>query len=181
MVYDFQSEELIELKKILSSSKDIYRTIVNSPFKFDLLTTSIDLGIVVLLLVDPKENVLKRVALSDTELAKGAVRVSAVPFHEIKIPMTTKDNALVQAIKTKEHQLVSDWQFLFTPALSPEQSRLNQRGASIECSLVWPLEIKDGGAMIFSFYQPITNILEDHLSFAKSYAQLVSEKLNKLS
>lgn len=173
-----------ELKSSFPDTQDrnkLYRHIVNAPFSDKLLVTSIDLGIAVLLLADLKNNTLDRVALSDTELAQGAVKVSAKPFHDIKIPLNTERNIIVQSIKTGEYRITEDWQYLFTPALTSEEARLNQAGASIECSLVWPLDIKNGGAMIFSFYQPQAYITEEHLSFARRYTEIVSEKLNQLS
>lgn len=163
------------------SIKKLHQVVVDAPFTDRLLCANIDLGIVVLLLVNKKAHTIDRVALSNTELAKGAVSVSAKPFHEIRIPLRAKDNCIARAVKTKEHQLVDDWQYLFTPVLTPDQARLNQAGASIECSLVWPLTSGDGGAMIFSFYQPINYIDDEHLTFAKRYAALVDKHLERLT
>ncbi len=160
--------------------KKLYQTIVDTPFNDRLLSTSIDLGIIVLLLTNKKNHTVDRVALSDTELAKGAVSVSAKPFHEIRIPLRAKDNCIAQAVKTMKYQLVDDWQYLFTPILTPEQARRNQAGASVECSLIWPLKSGDGGALIFSFYQPIAYVSSDHLAFAERYAALVDKHLTRI-
>jgi len=155
----------------------LYQRIVDAPFDDKLFATSIDLGIVVLLLVNPKDKMIDRVALSNTDLARGAVKVSAKPFSDIRIPVHHKENAIARAIASNEHQLTEDWQSLFVPALTAEQARRNQAGASIESSLVWPLKLRTGGALIFSFYQPSAYIDDDHLTFAEDYAQLVSQQL----
>lgn len=181
MTYVPQNPEIQELVTKLDKvdSNKLFQSIVDLPFGNKMLTISIDLGIIVLLIENEDSNTLDRVALSNTELAKGAVKVSAKPFHEIKIPLSSKDNALVLAIKSGQHKLVSDWQFLFTPILKPEEARLNQLGASIECSLVVPLNsTRIRGAMIFSFYQPENFINEEHISFAKTYVDIVSKKLD---
>ncbi len=167
------------LKKYIQNSKtleELYKNIVNGPFQDKLLSTIIDLGIVVLLLVDDKKKI-KRVALSDTEQAQGAVKVSAKPFHEIQIPLSSKQNIIAQAINQKELRITEDWNDLFTPALSSSSARLNQSAASIETSLVQPLSVTLGGAMIFSFYQPLNSIGDEHRYFTKHYAELVSARL----
>src|SRR5690606_24522075 len=150
-----------------------------TPFKEKLLVTDLDLGIVVFLLVNKKAQTIDRIALSNTALAKEAVKVSAKPFREISIPLYEEDNVIAAAIKTGEPQITDDWQYLFTPVLSADEARRNQLSASIECSMIVPIKARDGAAMIFSFYQPIANITDDHRKFARDYAKLVQKYLKK--
>lgn len=159
------------------SSDLLYRNVVNTPFTDQLLVTQLDLGIVVLLLVNTHDQTIDRVALSDTLQAKGAVSVSAKPFHDIKIPLDAPHNALVQVIKNDTPQLIEDWSVLFTPVLTAEESRRNQRAASIDCSLICPLHFAKGGALIFSFFQPEKYLTENHISFAQEYTKLVENYL----
>lgn len=161
------------------SQSDLLKAIVNAPFSDQLLCVNLDLGIIVLLLVNKSTNTIDRVALSDTDLAKGAVRVSAKPFHEIHIPRFAKNNSIVEALDTGRYKITQDWKTLFAPVLTPEQARQNQQGASIECSLVWPLTVLDGGALIFSFYQPMEHISESHLAFVRHYAKIVEKSLSR--
>lgn len=175
-------KHLKQLISALSISKDdprLYQVIVDTPFADRLLTTYIDLGIIVLLLINPKSNTLDRVALSKTEHADAALRVSAKPFNDIRIPLTATDNLLIEAINTNTNIMVEDWKYLFSPILTPEESRRNQSSASIECSLVWPLQLENGGAMIFSFYQPREYITKEHYDFAENYVKLVTESLGQ--
>jgi hypothetical protein len=169
-----------QIKKLLEAAKSdnaLFEVIVNAPFTDRVKVTNIDLGIIVLLLVNTKSQTINRIALSNTELAKGAVKMSAKPFKAIKIPVGYRDNIVAEAIRTNKPRTTGDWQYLFVPALTASQARLNQSGAGIECSLVYPLAARDGGALIFSFFQPPHNISEKHRTFADMYTELVDTAL----
>ena len=171
-----------EMKNSLASSSsqdDLFYKIVNLPFDDKLLCTFYDLGIMVLLQVNPVTETIDRVALSDTELAKGAVKLSAKQFHEIKIPISQKNNIISDAIRLNEFKCTEDWAPMFNPVLTSRQARLNQANAGIECSLVYPLSSRNGGALIYSFYQPQANITNEHLAFVAKYADLVDTALKK--
>lgn len=160
----------------------LYNAIVNAPFKSQLLLpTTLGLGIIVLLLVDKNTNTLDRIALSNTELADGAVKMSAKPFDEIKIPLSYEDNYLVQVIKTNSFQQTEDWQHIFVPELTPQEARFNQTGAGIDCSIIYPLtpvgQQEPLGALIFSYYEPLSNIDSEHHAFMSEYSDLVANTL----
>ena len=125
---------------------------------------------------------IDRVALSDTEPAKGAVNISTLPFKKIKIPLNDSNNAIAQAITTKQPQTVADWKFLFTPAMDEVSARHNQSGAGIGTSLVYPLIAGRSrlGAMIFSLYQPPSNLRRRHFDFAEAYAAVVSQVVKNI-
>jgi hypothetical protein len=170
-----------QLKEILESAKgdhDLFETIVNAPFSDRRRAGLLGLGIVVLLLVNKKTRTIDRVALSDTDLAKGAVRMSVKPFHDIKIPLNYKGNFIAEAIRSERYQQTGDWQYLFAPELSAEEARLNQAGAGIACSYVYPLiDARSGGALIFSYYLHLDKIEPEHHDFMRNYAKIVSRKL----
>lgn len=174
------SENYKELEKSLKSYrsfKALKNNIVNSPFEDRILSANIDLGIVVLLQVSTKNKTINRVALSETELAEKAVQVSAEEFHKIKIPLEDKNNLIARVIKNKKLKKTDDWTSLFTPVLTPQQAKLNQTNAGIECSVVYPLLSGDGGALIFSFYQP--QVSEEHMNFVAAYSRLVDDELTQ--
>jgi hypothetical protein len=166
------------------TTKELYSAIVNAPFTDKASTTSLGLGIVVLLLVNKKTKTLDRIALSDTDLAAGAVRMSAKPFHEIKIPLSVKENILIQAIETGEPQQTDDWQYLFVPVLTPQEAKFNQFGAGIERSVVYPIITnrtkKARGAMIFSYFQLNNEITDEHTAFMQAVAGIAEQYLAKL-
>src|SRR5688572_13179335 len=130
------------LKPLLRSRSDaeLFESIVNAPFSNPVAATELDLGIIVLLLVDKQAGIIDRVALSDTVHAAGAVKMSEKPFRAIKIPLNHEVNAIARAIREGKLQTVSDWKYLFVPDLSPRAARFNQAGAGIEFSCVYPLK-----------------------------------------
>lgn len=165
----------------ITQLEDVYRSVVDFPFQDKLFATSLDLGIVVLLLVDSVDGMIDRIALSNTELAMGAVRASAKPFHEIRIPLNDEQNIIAQSIRKHKSIATNDWNFLFTPALSADQARMNQTSASVECSIVEPLIHDVHGALIFSFFQPEHHLGMDHHIFLQKYAPIVSKHLSRFS
>ena len=173
-----------QLDRLLSSAKNdaqLLDLIVNSPFRSRIRATRMDLGIVVLLLVNKKDGTIDRVALSDTELAAGAVRMSEKPFKEIKIPLGHPENSISKAIDSGQPQYVTDWKDIFVPTLSPRAARFNQAGSGIEFSCVYPLKAHDGGALIFSYYQEGKNIKDVHHEFIERYSQMADKYLKTAS
>lgn len=170
-----------QLSALQSRNPDeIYQAIVDLPFDDKQNALNLDLGIVVLLLVNQAAGTIDRIALSDTVMAQGAVEMSSKPFKKIRIPLGHPDNIIAHAIETGRVQQTEDWRDLFAPDLTPQQARLNQSGAGIESSLVTKLKVDDGGALIFSFFQPLANLHKDqHYDFAKQYSNLVSRVLNR--
>lgn len=162
------------------SDRSLFSAIVNSPFKSKSKGFPLGLGVVVLLLVNKKEGTIDRIALADTEHAHGAVEYSVKPFHEIRIPTSHKKNIIAKAIKSGEHQETTDWQYLFTPVLTPEEARFNQAGAGIATSVVYPLpDARDGGALIFSYFLPQSDITKQHHAFMRRYAELCAKQLRR--
>lgn len=179
MVGDFYFQRIRELLDAAGSDEELLEAIVNAPFHDKVRTTRIDLGIIVLLRVNKKVGTIDRVALSDTEQAAGAVKMSELPFKAIKIPLGYEGNFIAKAIDTGEVQHVTDWKYLFAPALNPRAARFNQAGAGIEYSCVHPLKAHDGGALIFSFFQENKNISKAHAKFMAAYSRIADEYLAK--
>jgi len=174
-----------ELGKKLAAAKSLkqlYQTAVDAPFFNKAITARLGLGIMVLLLVNKEDGTIDRIALARTELAQGTLDMSAKPFSEIKIPLGSRENYIAIAIRRRHHMITSDWQYLFVPALTPQQARLNQAGGGIACSVIYPLEgLKDGGALIFSYYEPVERIGKAHHNFMEKYSRMVAAALNKSS
>lgn len=162
-----------------ASPQDLYNTIVNTPFEFPIQTAMLFLGIVVLLVVDKEKGMINRVALSETELAKNTTEVSMVPFEKIKIPLSDPENIIAQTIRTGEPHDTTDWRYLFTPVLNPEEARLNQASGGISYSAVYPLGHKNGSALIFSYFEYAHNIGGQQREFMERYAALVTKRLHR--
>lgn len=175
------------LRKLLAAPQtldELWVTIVDAPFHEMRQALHLDLGIVVLLLTNPQDNTIDRVALSNTPAADGALKMSEKPFSDIRIPLGHKTNVIARAIATGTPQVASDWRLLFVPALSAQAARFNQAGAGIECSHAYPLIASDGegsqGALIFSFFQPSSGVGPAHIAFMQAYTALASEALQRL-
>ena len=177
--------DINKLRRLLNapvqSDEDLFKVIVDTPFQFEVEAALLFLGIDVLLLVNKKTGMIDRVAISNTELAANTNNVSFVPFKDIKIPVGYTDNIISLAIQTGEPQETIDWEQLYAPALTTEQAHINQASGGIAYSAVYPLQTRDGGAMIFSFYQYANNIGAPQQNFMKTYARLVNERLKKSS
>jgi hypothetical protein len=163
-----------------ANKADIPRLLVDAPFTFKFECVQMGLGIIVLLLLDEPSGLIHRVALSNTEMADGTKQYSDKRFEDIKIPLASNENIIAKAIRTGEPQSTSDWNYLFTPALTPEQARFNQTGGTIAMSHVYPLDYDGGkGAMIYSFFQPTSQSIVDPTAFMTDYSQLVGKTLTK--
>lgn len=160
-----------------ASERQLFEAIVNAPFRHPVQTTLLDLGIIVLLLVNRAKLTIDRIALSDTEHAEGAVKMSEKPFRSIKIPLGHTANIIAKAIATGRPTSTADWPDLFVPVLSPQAARFNQSGAGIECSFVFPFTARDSGALIFSYYQPRQNIGPLQQKFMHAYTDMVDKRL----
>ncbi|HSE60836.1 MAG TPA: hypothetical protein VLA88_00920 [Candidatus Saccharimonadales bacterium] len=164
------------------TKSELVRTIVDAPFAYPIEAAQLYLGIMVLLLVDKKTGLIDRVALSNTELAKGTTDISVKKFEDIKIPVDHPENVIAQAIRTGDPKGTADWQYLFTPVLSAEEARFNQAAGAIAFSAVYPLVgVVEGGALIFSYYQYPENIGHDQRKFMAAYSRVVAERLASFS
>lgn len=171
------------LDENLSAAKndaELFEAIVNSPFhSAKLQVTFLSLGIMVLLLLNESTGMIERIALSDTELAKRTTDVSYLPFKKIKIPLKEPDNIIAKALRTGKPQTATDWKFLFKPALTAEQARINQASAGIAFSAAYPLRARDGGVLIFSYFQYPDMIGDLQRGFMTEYSNLVEKRLAK--
>jgi hypothetical protein len=170
--------QIIQSFNAATDKAELYQLIVNAPFSYRVATAHMFLGIIVLLFANPETGNIDRIALSETELAKNTTDVSYVPFNEIKIPLNHPENIIATTIRTRKPQDTTDWKFLFEPALSAEQARLNQASGGIAYSAVYPLtHIPKGGAIIFSYFQYMNNIGDLQHHFMHTYSELVSRSL----
>jgi hypothetical protein len=160
------------------TEEQLLKVIVNAPFVYKVETTLMSLGIIVLLLVNKSTGTIDRIAISDNELAKRTKHRSAKRFEDIKIPLGHPDNIIAKAIADGVPQGTSDWQYMFVPELSPQDARFNQIEGGIGYSAVYPLVgARDGGAMIFSYFQYPERIHTVQEQFMQRYSELVTEFL----
>jgi hypothetical protein len=160
------------------SEKQLYEAIVNTPFIEKHRTTAFGLGFLSLVLVDKKAGTINRISISNTDTAKGAINITVVPFEKLIVPVGYKGNIVAEAIRVGRPQQTSDWKTLLVPVLKPEEARLNQAGAGIAASFVYPLVgYRDGGAIIFQYFVPIDRVGREQHEFMFRYTKLVSRIL----
>lgn len=164
---------------VAQDKQRITQTIVDAPFSDPVEAARLGLGIVVLLVVDQKTGIIHRVALSNTELAKGTTVMSVKKFEDIEVPVDAPDNIIARCIRTGKPEGTADWHYLFTPALTAEEARLNQAAGAIAYSEVHPLVIKGHrcGALIFSYFQHPNGADSVQGQFMRFYTQQVSQRL----
>lgn len=158
--------------------------IVNEPFTFQYDMVAMGIGIMVFLMVNPKTGIVHRVALSRTHLAEGTLRMSDKKFEDIDIPLTESNNIIAKAINDNEPQVTEDWKYLFMPALSAEQARMNQAGGGIACSFVYPVQFDQGShtgqaALIFSYYKYLDKVGQLERTFMQGYAETIGNILGQ--
>lgn len=170
-------EALWRLQKIILQSlnfEDVVEKIVNG--LLDELGY-LDLGykIIVLTLVDEKRHVLKRISLSQTEEAANALAASAVPFHNIDIPLSTKKNLLIKTLKEMRPHTTHHWPELFHPVLTEEQSLKNQHAAGIKTSLLYPVIVRDQaiGVLIFSMIKDAKDVSKEEKELIRGFTDIV--------
>jgi hypothetical protein len=175
---DRHTEQFVHKLANCHTKRQLFRAIVDSPFEYPIEAAELYLGIIVLLLANKKTGMIDRVALSNTELAKGTTDVSVKRFEDIRIPLNYADNLVAQVIRTGHAEGTADWQYLFAPVLTPEEARLNQAAGAIAYSAVYPLP-GAAGALIFSYYQYPEKIGAKQKSFMNAYSNLVDQRLGE--
>lgn len=169
-----------ELARAKNDSQ-LFDAIVNAPFKDKWNSTQLGLGFLSFVLVNKKNMTVDRTSISNTEAAKGAINITVKPYHELIVPLSAHNNYVVEAIKTGQPKQTNDWCKLLTPALKPEEARLNQAGAGIATSFVYPLGARDGAAIIYQYFIPLSKITNEHKDFMSRYAHLISQALKARS
>ena len=170
-------EALWRLEKIILEVldfKDVVIKIVNGLLE-ELGYLDLGYRIIVLTLVDKERNVLKRIALSQTSEAEQALRASAIPFHEIDIPLSSADNLLIQCINEKRPLSTHDWKNLFVPVLTSDQARVNQQAAGIKASMVYPVIVRNEviGVVIFSLNKYEHEVSLDERDLIRGFTDIV--------
>jgi len=132
--------------------------------------------IIVLTLVDEKTQKLRRISLSSTEEAKKAQEVSAVPFHDIEIPLSANDNLLIKVLTSKTPAYTHEWPEIFTPILTPEEALRNQSAAGIRTSMLYPVILKEKaiGVLIFSMVKDVSEVSEEEKELIAGFTDIVA-------
>lgn len=170
-------DSLLTLQKLLLDTLD-YETVVYkvvNALLFDLGFIQHGYRIIVLTLYNKKRKVLERVALSQTKEAERALEVSAIPFHEIAIPLSSDKNLLIRSLKDKKIYITHYWPEIFVPALTEKQSLINQQAAGIKTSMLVPVFVRDEviGVLIFSMVKGEDAVTKEEKKMIQGFSEIV--------
>ncbi len=168
-----------KLEQSLKTAKDdheLFQRIVDAPFKQKSESGWLFLGLISLFLVDHTTKIVKLVAVSDTEHYNMSISGYNFSVSDYKLSLEKDQrNDIVKAINSNMPQATTDWESLSRLKADAEQARLNQANSGIAFSVTYPLNITNGGALLFCFFQYPENIGDDQRSFMKKYSQLVAK------
>jgi signal transduction histidine kinase len=131
--------------------------------------------IIVLTLLDEEAGVLRRISLSQTNEAQKAQKASAIPFHEIGIPLSANDNLLIRTLKDKKPYTTHHWPDIFRPILTDDQALANQQAAGIKTSMLLPIVVKDKsiGVLIFSLIKSVKEVGSAERDLIRGFSDIV--------
>ncbi|MFA9288349.1 MAG: ATP-binding protein [Weeksellaceae bacterium] len=171
-------QSLWRIQKIILESLD-FNTVVENVVNGLLEELGyMDLGyrIIVLTLVNERKKVLERISLSSTEEAKQAMAASAIPFHDIDIPLSAQKNLLIKTFKNNKSYSTHYWPELFHPVLTDEQAIKNQKAAGIKTSMTFPLTVREKtiGVMIFSLVKDLKDVSKEERELIEGFTDIVA-------
>jgi signal transduction histidine kinase len=177
------SKEEKRFKSIFESIWKIERSVLET-IDFDQATKQVvnivleELGyinfgyeIIVLTMVDPSAKGLRRIAISHTDLAGKFLKASPVPFNNIIIPFSAKDNLCNRAIKARKMFVTQHVSDVLEPALSKDWVENFQNTLGIKTTIVYPVIAKQNilGTLIFSLSKEQNEISEQEWSVLDSF------------
>lgn len=170
-------KSLWKLEKIILDTldfKEVVQKICDSVLS-ELGYLNLGYRIIVLTLADVQKGVLKRISLSQTPEAAKAQAASAVPFHDIEIPLSAEDNLLIKTLHSKSPHFVYYWPDIFRPVLTDDQALKNQKAAGIKTSMLYPVTIREKtiGVLIFSMVKDIKEVSEAEEDLIRGYTDVV--------
>lgn len=170
-------EALWRLQKIILDTLDFNQVVqrIVDGLLSELGYLQLGYRIVVLTLVNEETGLLERISLSQTHEAEMAQQVSAVPFHDIKIPLSSSNNLLVKALMEKRPFVTKSWPEIFTPVLTVEQATTNQQASGIKTSMIYPVVVrgKGIGVLIFSLIKDEAEVSDQEKELIRGFTDVV--------
>jgi signal transduction histidine kinase len=135
---------------------------------------------IVLTMLDEKEKVLKRIAISNTKKAEEFLRATPIPFNDIVIPLWAVQNLSVRAINERKRFVTEDMSEVFVPAMDREWVESFQTSLGTKTAIVYPVIAKDKvlGTLIFSLSKLESQIKEEEWAILDSFVGAVGIALD---
>lgn len=136
--------------------------------------------VIVLNLLDNQNNVLRRIAISNTQAAERFLKATPIPFKDIIIPLSATENYSVRAINERKMLATQNVSDVLLPALTREWVENFQKTLGVKTSIVYPIVAKDKilGTLIFSLTKEQEKISEDEWSILGSFVGSVGIALD---
>jgi signal transduction histidine kinase len=167
-----------ELEKTILNSLEYNEVIQNVVDSILTKLNYFEIGykVVVLVLYDEKDKVLKRIALSQTKEAQKTKEVSAVKFEDIHTPITATQNLCVRAMLDGKIYSTSYFPDILTPPLTPENALESQKNAGIKASMIYPLMVNNNplGVLLFSITKELSEVSNDEKSLLQHFTDIVA-------
>lgn len=114
-----------------------------------------------ILLLNKQENILERVAVSQTESLAKTEALIGKPLRDSKIPLAYNENLIIKAINEKREYETLNMADVLIPNFSTEDSKKIQETLGIKSTLIYPLIVREEtiGAITVGIGQT-----KDHLS-----------------
>jgi signal transduction histidine kinase len=170
-------QALWRLEKIILNTLDfteVVQKIVDSVLT-ELGYLQLGYRIIVLALVDHQTQQLKRVSISQTDEARRALQILPIPFNEIVIPNSEKDNLCIRAMMENKPYITHDWYEILHPSFTADEARQVQQAVGINTSMVYPVFYngRADGVMIFSMVKDENQVSESERDLIKSFTDIV--------
>jgi hypothetical protein len=177
------AEELYkEIEQALLAAKTdqatLYKAVVEEPFRHDRAMALLFLGFISFFVVDAEQEQVVVAGVTHNDYYKQSVANYDFKPSDYKLPMTSKDNSVIQAITTGQPVSSDNWDTFRRPDIEEGVARLNQADSGIGYSVVYPVEGKVKGALMFNFYQFPEAIGDAQEGFMQKYTELVSQALS---
>lgn len=170
-------KSLWKLEKIILDTlkfDEVVQKIVDSVLT-ELGYLNLGYRIIVLILFDQEKQILKRISLSQTEEAKKLLSTTKIPFPQMDIPLSAKENLCIKAFHDQKPYHTGYWPDILSPPFNKDDALYYQDLAEIKTSMVYPVMVKGKslGVLIFSLIKPIEHVTEEEKDLIRSFTDVV--------
>lgn len=159
-LYSRRSKDLEERNKRLTALRKMDEVMMSSTTNLvevaqkvtDAISFELGFEIGVLALIDETNQVLRRVAMSNTPTGIQAKKALPIRYENLSIPLTFDTNLSIKAIKEGKVQITHNLHDVFVPTLDAQMSARIQQICGLKTSMIYPLRArgKTLGVMIVS-------------------------------
>src|SRR3989344_2625803 len=170
-------ESLWRLEKIILDALDFNQAVqkIVDSILTELGYLKLGYRIVVLALIDHKDQRLKRISISQTQEAKKALEVTPVSFHDIVIPLSETESYCIKSLNDNAPYLTHDWYDLLRPSYTRQDAAIVQKIVGIKTSMIYPVTYhgKAEGVLIFSLIKEEKDVSDAEKELIRGFTDVV--------